>query len=91
MATVIEITDNNARSISGTSKKTGEPYNFSIQTEYLHNGDHYPTKFEIVIDSTKSPYQTGFYDLASDSVYINRLGKLDVSPKLIPGASAPKK
>jgi len=91
MATVIEITDNNARSISGTSKKTGEPYSFSIQTAYLHNGDHYPTKFEIVIDSTKSPYQTGFYDLASDSVYINRLGKLDVSPKLIAGASAPKK
>jgi len=91
MATDSEITDNNARSISGTSKKTGEPYSFSIQTAYLHNGDHYPTKFEIVIDSTKSPYQTGFYDLASDSVYINRLGKLDVSPKLIAGASAPKK
>jgi len=91
MPTIIEITDNHAKPISGTSKKTGEPYSFSIQTAYLHNGDHYPTKFEIVIDSTKSPYQTGFYDLASDSVYINRLGKLDVSPKLIAGASAPKK
>lgn len=90
MPSVIEIADNYAKPISGTSKKTGEPYSFSIQTAYLHNGDPYPTKFEIVIDSTKSSYQVGFYDLASDSVYINRLGKLDVTARLIPGASKPK-
>lgn len=91
MPTVIEITEPHARAISGISKKSGESYSFGVQVAYLHSGDHYPTKFEIVVDSGKQPYAVGFYDLANDSVYINRLGKLDVTPKLIPGAQAPKK
>jgi hypothetical protein len=89
MSRVVEILNPNARTISGVSKKTGGDYSFKVQEAYLHSSEGYPEKFEITLQDGASPYGKGFYDLAPDSVYIDRQGKLAISPKLVTAAVAP--
>jgi len=90
MSRVVEILNPTARTIAGVSKKTGNDYSFKVQEAYLHSDDAYPEKFEITLQDGSSPYGKGFYDLAADSVYIDRQGRLAVSPRLVAGAVAPK-
>jgi len=86
----ITVYDQPIRRLQGTSKVTGKDYNMSIQTAYAHAVDKtgqplpVPEKFEIVLDKDESPYSPGEYQLSPASVYVDRQGRLSVSPKLVP-------
>ena len=85
MATkTVEILNPTARTIAGISKKNQKEYSFRVQEAYLHSGTAYPEKFEVTLDDDARPYAAGMYSFGSDSIYINRQGRLDISARLIP-------
>jgi len=74
-----------ARSIGFTDKDTGEQRSFLVQEAALHTPQSkYPKLFEISVPKGKDPYAPGFYTLTADSIYVNRLGKLALTPRLVP-------
>lgn len=78
------------RTLSGTSKTSGKPYNLRIQTGYAYpvdsqgNPPPFPEKFELMLDDGAKPYEPGDYTLHPSSLYMNRDGKLSLSPRLVP-------
>jgi Helix-destabilising protein len=85
----ISIAQSTVRALSGTSK-LGKPYDLRFQTAYAHtvdkdgNAPPYPEKFEIILDKDQAAYPVGDYQLHPSAVYIDRDGKLAVSPRLAP-------
>lgn len=76
------------REIPFTDKETGERTSFRVQEAAFHTpGSKYPKVFEIAVPRGAQPYAAGFYDLAPDSVYVSRMGKLTLTPKLKPVAA----
>lgn len=52
---------------SGISTKNGQPYSIpSKQIAYIHQGDDYPSKLEVVVPDT-GPYRPGRYLLAGEA------------------------
>jgi hypothetical protein len=90
MTVIVEITNPQARSISGISKKTGNEYSFKVQGGYLHSADDYPEKFEYTLRDGQVAYPKGFYELSDRSIYVDRQGHLAVGCELVAGAVAPK-
>lgn len=86
----IRITSPDVRELKGTSKSTGREYHLRIQTAYAFcvapDGSvaEYPEKFEISLDRDQPAYARGAYRLAPSAVYVNRDGRLDLSPRLVP-------
>lgn len=82
----IEIVKPEVREITGTSKRTGQPYRLRKQEAYLHQpGQQYPQKFEILLpDDMPNGYRSGYYRLSDDALYIDRFGSLKVDAKLVP-------
>ncbi len=82
------------RSMSGTSKTSGKPYNLEFQTVYAallgRDGKPglYPEKTEIILDRDKDGtpivYPPGEYTLHPASLYLDRRGSLAVAPRLQP-------
>jgi hypothetical protein len=71
--------------VSGTSKKTGNPFSFNKQEIYAHKeGNPYPDKTEIILQDGQAAYLVGQYKLSPDSVYVDRNGRLALSPMLVP-------
>lgn len=79
----IEIISTEVNTISGIAKGSGKPYKMHKQEAYLHNGHHYPDRFEISLADNElgpSPYQPGFYTLAPGSISVNReYGNLEIN------------
>lgn len=79
----IEIVSKAVNTIEGVSKSSGKPYKMHKQEAYLHNGHHYPDRFEISLqDSELGPvaYEPGFYTLAPGSITVNReYGNLEIN------------
>lgn len=79
----IEIVSKAVNTIEGVSKSSGKPYKMHKQEAYLHNGHHYPDRFEIGLpDSELGPaaYEPGFYTLAPGSITVNReYGNLEIN------------
>ncbi|MGE8281343.1 MAG: single-stranded DNA-binding protein [Stenotrophomonas sp.] len=79
----IEIVSTAISTIEGKAKATGNPYKMHKQEAYLHNGHHYPDRFEITLqDNGMGPvaYQPGFYTLAPGSITVNReYGNLEIN------------
>lgn len=82
----IEIVSASIRSHKGKSQKTGNDYEMRMQEAYLHNGHHYPERFEVPVPKNAngeflSPYEPGMYTLAPASIQVNRqFGRLEISP-----------
>lgn len=73
------------RSIGFTDKDTGEQRTFQVQEAALHTpGQKYPKTFEIAVPRNQKPWPLGMYELQADSVYVNRMGKLSLQPRLKP-------
>lgn len=80
----IEVKTNQVETFSGISKKTGNPFSISKQEGWLHGKDAYPVKLELMLKDENKPYQTGFYRLDIDqSIYLDRNGRLSISPVLV--------
>lgn len=79
----IEVVSKAINTIEGVSKSSGKPYKMHKQEAYLHNGHHYPDRFEISLqDSDLGPvaYEPGFYTLAPGSITVNReYGNLEIN------------
>lgn len=80
----IEIVSKAINTIEGVSKSSGKPYKMSKQEAYLHNGHHYPDRFEISLQHSDLDgpiaYEPGFYTLAPGSITVNReYGNLEIN------------
>ncbi len=79
----IEIVSTSINTIEGVSKASGKPYKMHKQEAYLHNGHHYPDRFDISpveVDGKPVPYEPGFYTLAPGSIGVNReYGNLEIN------------
>lgn len=84
----IQIFDLPVRNLKGVGKDSGKPYDMNIQTAYAHSVDRdgrplpVPEKFEIVLDHGQAPYAPGLYTLQPSALYVDRNGRLSVSPRL---------
>lgn len=78
------------RELKGVSKTTQRPYHMRFQTGYAGTVDKdgntppYPEKFEISLDTDQPAYAPGEYTLHPSAVYVDRDGRLAISPRLTP-------
>lgn len=63
------------------SQKTGQLY--FIQSAALESGLDFPKPFDIMHDDWKKAYVPGEYTFAPDAVYVDRNGRLAISPRLL--------
>jgi len=77
----------------GVSQNTGKSYGFQTQPAYIwtfdpeSNQEHkWPKEIELMLDLNQQPYPIGIYYLDASSIYVNRQGRLNVSPRLIPAS-----
>lgn len=90
----VTVAQGDARSIDYTNKSTGKPARFYVQTAYAHTVDKagnpalYPEKIEIGLerDDQGNPltWSPGEYQLHPSSLYVDRNGRLAISPRLAP-------
>lgn len=95
----VSVKSTDVRNQSGNVKATGKPYSLNFQTVYLHTYDRhgklnpYPEKVEIILEKNEQGqalfYPIGEYQLAPESVYVNRNGDVAISPKLLALQAAP--
>jgi len=68
------------KSISGTNDRGA--YSFRVQTLYLHSADsHYPVPFKMNHYGDSPNVLPGKHELAPSSFYVDKAGKLAVSPR----------
>lgn len=80
-----------AREVPFVDKQTGEARSFRVQEAALFApGQKYPKLFDYSVPRNSSPLAPGKYQLAPESIYVNRMGKLSITPKLVPVAAAAK-
>jgi len=91
MTILVQVHSASLRVIDYTDKKTGQPARLLTQTAYLHavneNGEKgpVPDKFEIVLPKGQSVgHPPGLYTLHPSALYVDRNGRLSVSPRLAP-------
>jgi hypothetical protein len=84
----IEIQNTNTRRVEGVSKKTGKPFLFFEQEGYAFVADrdgkakNYPDACKFTFDDLTKVYQPGVYTLAPGSIWVDKFGSLNLSPKL---------
>lgn len=78
------------RRMSGIGKTSQKPYDLTFQTVYAHTVDRdgvappVPEKLEVILEKDAQPYAPGDYTLHPSAVYVDRDGKLQCSPRLVP-------
>lgn len=86
----VTVAQSTVRELKGVSKTSGKPYHMRFQSGYAHTVDRdgntppYPEKFEIMLGSEDVAYVPGEYTLHPSAVYVDRDGRLAVSPRLTP-------
>lgn len=86
----ITVAQTTIRELSGVSSKTGKPYAMRFQNAYAFSQDRegntppFPEKFEISLDRDQTPYAPGDYTLQPSAIYVDRDGRLAISPRLTP-------
>lgn len=84
----VTVAQTTVREMSGIGKTSGKPYSLRFQTAYAHTQDKdgnsppYPEKIEIILDKDQSAYVVGDYTLHPSAIYVDRDGRLAVSPRL---------
>ena len=83
VAMMVEVTDADVQTKSGTSAKTGRAYSIREQQGWLHlPGEPYPQKIKLNLEEGDSPYTVGRYQLLTSSFYVGRFGDLQVRVRL---------
>lgn len=89
----IAVTSPEIREMKGIGKVSGRPYHMRIQTAHAFTVSadgvlaEFPDKFEIALDEGQLPYPRGKYHLADSSIAVDRTGRLEVRPRLLPVAA----
>lgn len=87
---IVTVAQTGVRELTGNSKISGKPYHLRFQNAYAHvvdadgNKNPFPEKFEINLRDSESAYMVGDYTLDASSLYVDRDGRLAVTPRLIP-------
>lgn len=84
MTIKIEVKSTEVATKSGTSAKTGKPYNIREQvgvwayTADRHGNPHpYPQRISVQLQEDQDAYPVGVYTVAPESFYVNRFGGLE--------------
>jgi hypothetical protein len=86
----IEVAKSVERRNQGTNRTTGKPFDFRTQVVWVHTYDRdgepeaHPTKIEVFLDDDQVPYPVGVYTLHPSAIYVDRTGRLAISPRLAP-------
>lgn len=87
----VKVLNGEVRKIAGTSSRTNKPYSFRTQEAYISTFDAktgklhpYPQRIEIMLGDEQHPYAVGDYQLSPLSLYVDRDGRLKISPRLEP-------
>lgn len=92
----IEVTSNEVKHKSGTSQKTGKPYDIPEQEAwgYFHDQEGkphpHPQKVRLGLDKDQPAYSVGIYTLAPESLYVDRFGQISIRARLRPVPQAVK-
>lgn len=82
----IEIVSLEVHTFSGKRKSDGQPFEIKRQDAYLHNGHHYPERFDVELPrradgSYGSAYAPGFYTICPSSIRVNgEYKRLELNP-----------
>lgn len=91
----ITITTADIREMKGIGKTSGKPYHMRFQTGHAFTVSadgtvaEFPDKFEISLEDGQLPYPRGNYMLSPSAVFVNRDGRMDVRPRLVPVLAKP--
>lgn len=82
----IEIVDSVVNTFSGKRKSDGQPFEVKRQDAYLHNGHHYPERFDVELAKDAkgdymAPYAPGFYTVCPSSFRVSaEYKRLEINP-----------
>lgn len=86
---LIEVESTEVKIKSGTSARTGKPYQIREQTAYVHIPPaKYPQPIKVTLDDNAQPYAPGKYMLDDTSFYVGRFDDLQMRPRLVPAPPA---
>lgn len=86
---IIEIESTELKIKTGTSARTGKPYQIREQTAYVHiPPNKYPQPIKVTLEDDAHPYAPGQYMLDDSSFYVGRFDDLQMRPRLIRAPSA---
>lgn len=84
MTLIIKIETTKLNLKSGTSARTGKPYEIREQSALMFKaGESYPDKIKISLSDGQAAYSPGDYTLDDSSFYPSRFGGLEVRPVLV--------
>lgn len=88
----IEVQSTDVDTFSGVGKESKRPFTINKQVGWLHKPtEPYPQKIELMLKDASKPYAVGVYAIDVDrSVYVDRNGRLAISPVLIAHAQVRK-
>lgn len=78
----IEVRTDEVRTVTGVSKRTGQPYTIRDQEGYAFTCDKdgkpkpYPERVSLSLEDNQPPYKPGRYILSPGSVYVGDFGRL---------------
>jgi len=75
MSIKIEVRSIITRSKAGVSKRTGKPYEMTLQRAWLHGSKDYPTEVEFVLGKEQAPFAAGYYVADAPCVSVNPYGE----------------
>lgn len=78
----IEIEGGEPRRVAGTSKRTGNDYEFFTQQAWVDLGARHPEKIEITVRSIAEAYTPGEYYLDPAQSFFVRNNRLEFRPTL---------
>ena len=82
---VIDIESTELKIKSGTSARTGKPYQIREQTAYVHiPPNKYPQPIKVTLEDDAQPYPPGKYHLGDNSFFVGRFDDLQMRPRLVP-------
>jgi len=82
---VIDVESTEVKMKSGTSARTGKPYQIREQTAYVHiPPNKYPQPIKVTLNDDAKPYPPGKYMLDDTSFFVGRFDDLQMRPRLIP-------
>lgn len=89
----IEVKTTDVETFSGIAAASKKPYTINKQAAWLHTPtEPYPTKIELMLKDATKPYQLGVYGIDFEkSVYVDRNGRMAITPVLITGGAAVRK
>jgi hypothetical protein len=75
----IEIKSTDVQHRTGTSKRTGNPYELFEQRGWLHGAKDYPTEVSFILDKGQTAFAPGFYFVGPEACQIDRFGAVTLN------------